>query len=1179
MAISFSDEQKRVIEERNRNILVSAAAGSGKTAVLVERIIRRILSEEAPVDIDRLLVVTFTNAAAASMRQKIRDALEERYEEDPENENVLRQRNLINMAHITTIHSFCLSVIRDNFNRIELEPTFRIGDEGELALMKEDGLEAVMERAYEESSPEFMDFLSAYSLKRDDSDIKDTVLALYEFSRGKPDSREWLENLPESYKMGEDGLKSLDIYEDILEAVRSGLRLCIDFLNTGMELCERPAGPYFYAPVFEKEKSEFEEMLKLKDFEALGEALNTMTFTALSAKKDESVAPELREEAKTCRNAMKKEVEKLRTRFFLHSARQEEENFRRAYAAVKQFSELTLRFEEEFSGLKKEKNILDFSDIEHYALRIMRSGAAEEYRGYFEEIMTDEYQDSNSVQEEILTSIARDDNYFCVGDVKQSIYRFRLAEPSIFMDRYDRYANEEKSVRIDLKRNYRSRREVLDSVNLVFAPVMSRRLGGVDYDDSQRLNTGAVYEENGAANTTELYYIENDPENELSRAETEAYWVAGRIKELVGSYMVSDDGALRECGYGDIAILMRALSDRAEVFEKILEDQGIPVFTASSSGYFQNDVIRKIIDFISVIDNPRQDIPLAAVLISPFGGFNEAELARIRAAKPDGMLIDALKEMGQAGEDGKLLENQPDRSLGDQRLIEKCAEMLCKLKGYRELSAYVPIHDLIDRIIRDSDYEAYAAAKGGSSSANLKLLLKKAADFEATSYHGLFHFVRYIEKLKKYETETSYASSSEGGECIQLMSIHKSKGLEFPVVFVTGCEKKFNMQDTRGTLIIDSKLGAGVDSIDPERHLKAPTLIKNLIADKLIEESKGEEMRVLYVAMTRAREKLILSGVFDDPGQAKNKNIVSPILADSYFDYIKYSLNKAGSGKESGLIEEKEALFEDTVRITAGNAAQRQMEINELSLEKEPQGDEKAAGFFKDKITFSDDHELINSIPMKAAVTKLKEHFNEEGETGGRILTKEEEERDGVDAVRRKSASRSEGSAARRGTAYHKALEKVDITKIKRPEDASEYLKTLVEKGFLTAEDAGSVNYKDIYAFAVTGLAQRMDDARQRKQLFREQPFIFLSPADEVDKSFPREEEVLIQGIIDAYFIEDGEIVIVDYKTDRVKDAQILKDRYTQQLELYSKALEQITGMSVRQRLIYSVSLNEEIEV
>ncbi|MBQ9503995.1 MAG: helicase-exonuclease AddAB subunit AddA [Lachnospiraceae bacterium] len=1165
MAIEFSEEQKRVIDERGKNILVSAAAGSGKTAVLVERIIRRILSEEAPVDIDRLLVVTFTNAAAASMRQKIRDALEAKYEEEPENENIIRQRTLINMAHITTIHSFCLSVIRDNFNRIGLEPDFRIGDEGELALMKEDALEAVMDRAYEEAEPGFTDFLSAYSLKRDDSDVKEAVLSLYEFSRGKADSREWLSGLADSYETEEGGIDALPLYGELLAAVKSGLTLCAAYLREALKISEGSGGPYFYAPTIEAEVTQLEGICGLEDFEDIREALTSFAFGKLSSKKDESVEQALREEARSYREAAKKETDKLKTRFFMHSWKKERENFGRAHEAVLQLSSLALKFDSEFSERKKEKNIIDFSDIEHYALKIMREGAAEEYRAHFEEIMTDEYQDSNAVQEEILTSIARENNYFCVGDVKQSIYRFRLAEPSIFMARYDSYANDEKSVRIDLKQNFRSRESVLAAVNQVFEPLMSRELGGVDYNGEHRLNPGAVFKDNGSGNECEFYYIEGDPEKELSREETEAYWAAGKIRELVGSFQVNDEGGLRPCRYGDIAILMRALSGRSEVFEKVLTDCGIPVFTASSGGYFQNDVIRKITDLISVTDNPRQDIPLAAVLESPFGGFSDAELAAVRAFKGDGLLIDALRAVEEKGEGV------------DAKIREKASTILCKLKKYRDLSAYIPIHDLIDLIIRDNDYETYARARGGASEANLKLLLKKAADFEATSYHGLFHFVRYLEKLKKYETEA--APLSEGADCVQLMSIHKSKGLEFPVVLLTGCEKQFNMQDTRGTLIIDSGLGVGIDAIDPERHLKSSTIIKNLIAGKLVNESKGEEMRVFYVAMTRAKEKLIMSGVFDVPEEAHSRRIVSPGLAGSYADYIKYSLEQAVQDGKVLKIEEKEADFEAVVRLATQAAAAREMEAGELAQAAQPQKTDRSLEDYRLKIGFRDDHELINSIPMKAAVTRLKEHFNEAEEGEIRVLTDEEENKDAKRTGRAQAGKQQENRAARRGTAYHKALEMVDITKITDLAAAKEYLNSLAESGRLSREDSGLVDSRDIFSFSRSAVAGRMKRAGDRQELFREQPFIFLCPADEVDKTFPREEQVLIQGIIDAFFLEEGEIVIVDYKTDRVGNAQVLKDRYTGQLELYAKALRQITGIEVKQKLIYSVALHEEIEL
>ncbi|MCR4907700.1 MAG: helicase-exonuclease AddAB subunit AddA [Lachnospiraceae bacterium] len=1160
--MQYTPDQEKVIRTRDSNLLVSAAAGSGKTAVLVERIIQRITDPVSPVDIDRLLVVTFTNAAAAQMKERIRLALETRLNETPEDEALIRQRSLLSVARITTIHSFCLTVLKDHFNRIGLDPQFRIGDEAELSLIREEAMERVMERVYEEKRPEFYDLLEHYSRKRDDSDITEQIKSLYEYSLGKSDPEDWLKQTVRAYE-GDGGHFFWE--GELLNCIKARLKEAAGECGKALKLCDLPPGPYFYAEIIEEELTAFKECLDCPDFEGLSERLSVFSFRTLPAKRDSSVDTGLRDRVKALRGRWKDTVKSLQEKFCSRSRKEEYEAVLSCAPFVSELIRLVILFGDEFHSMKEERRIVDFSDLEHLGLAVLKSGADEVYREFFREVMVDEYQDVSPVQEAILTAVAPEKGYFCVGDVKQSIYGFRLADPSIFINRYERSSAEEGSARIDLKKNFRSRPEVLDAVNFLFEKTMSRECGGVDYDEAQRLYPGAEYNISEQDYTSELNIYENNSDEELTSAEFEAYAVALRIKELMGSFRVEENGETRELRYGDIAVLLRSPEGREDAFETAFSEAGIPVRLQTHTGYFQTVEIRIMLSFLTVIDNPRQDIPLMAVLKSLFGGFDDSELALIREAEPEGGLFDALKAAAE------------DTSSG---LGKRAAEFLLKLEHYRDMTLDRPIHEIIESIIEDYHYELVAGAGGEVSVMNLRLLAEKAAAFEESSYRGLFHFIRYIEQLKKYQFDPGEGVQEGAVDAVNVMSIHRSKGLEFPVVFLCALEKRFNLRDTCASVVTDSELGIGIDTVDTSLSLRAPTLLKSLIAERKGVLSRAEELRVLYVAMTRAKEKLIMSGVVKDAEKAMDKEEVSPASASSFLDII---LGALGAEKEGGPIRLRSiSLMESVLSGLKEEEAGLRKGFNREELLFGEAGEEEERDeieLLRRKLFWCDLREEINSIPLKAAVTAFTEHYDPEGEERLRMVTDEEEDPASDTEAGKQAKRRGSGnsSGALRGVAYHKALELVNINSVQSIAGAEEYLSELVRSGQLDEEGGRLVKPEDIASYCNTPLAERMGRASLEGRLFREQPFIVSRSARILNETFPEDQQVLIQGIIDAFFYEDDEIVVVDYKTDRVEDGEILKKRYSGQLAFYADALEQLTGKKVKEKLIYSVSLGREI--
>lgn len=1220
MGISFTPEQEKVIKLHNRNILVSAAAGSGKTAVLVERIVQMISNEDNPVDIDRLLVVTFTNAAAAEMRERISQAIAARLEDKPESVHLQRQATLVHNAQITTIDSFCLFVIRNNFNDIGLDPTFRVADEGELKLLKQDVLAELLEERFadadEERKADFIHCVECYAANGKEKTLEEYILNLYNFAMSFPWPEEWLcERMEDYHAESKEEMLESSWMQFALSHIGALADDIIDDYAYAIGLAEEPDGPYMYGELLEKEKEAIEKALRADNFEALGQAISGICFNRLPAKKDETVSREKRELAKRFRSQAKDKINALVKKYFATPMELVMEQSRFSERALRQLLMLCLEFKQRLDIKKREKNILDFSDMEHLALNILlkkdetgihATKTALEYRKYFAEVLIDEYQDSNLVQEYLLSAVSGEEegnyNRFMVGDVKQSIYKFRQARPELFMEKYHTYSLEDSDrQRIDLHKNFRSRVEVLESVNHIFSQIMGETLGGIAYDDAAALYPGAEYpcddcteglSENGieeSAYRTELLLMdklkaeecedEETAQSDMSAKELEAFAIVGRIKQLMQDFKVTDKvtGALRPLKYSDIVVLLRTNSGWDEIFKEVFANQGIPAHMTARTGYFSSTEIQTVMQFLRVLDNPLQDIPMYGVMKGIFGGFSEQEIAMVRLHNRKATLYEALC---------------------DCKDTDKAAALLEKIKLYRNRSVYLPVRKLLQEIFADYGYLNYVTAlpAGEQRKANVEMLMEKAAAFEKTSYYGLFHFIRYMEQMEKYDVDYGEANTlDENADVVRIMSIHKSKGLEFPVTFVAGLSKKFNMQDAAKALIADMDMGIGTDYIDPVKRISNKTLRKNIIADKIRIDNLAEELRVLYVAMTRAKEKLILTAVaedmqkkIDDFSYVQNQKkweLSYGMLtsAGSYLDFILPAVMRNASKLIDIKFLTMDDLHGEEIKELVETAGR---EIRMLALKDcASYRDVSVYNRIKERFSYQYPHDNLKKLYTKTTVSELKLAALEEKEESSVHLFEEERIVPYIPAfMREKEPDNISGTT--RGSAFHRVMELLEYAKVLDGWDDLDYtarrkrlndiLKDFVEEGRLTDEYYQAVSVKKIINFLSSGLAKRMAKAEQKGQLYKEQPFVYGIDASRLNTEFPSKEKVLIQGIVDVFFIEDDKIVLLDYKTDVTDSGEALMERYRTQLNYYSEALEKMWHMPVQERILYSFFLEKE---
>lgn len=1190
--MQFTPQQQKVIDLRNKNILVSAAAGSGKTAVLVERILGLILDEEHPVDIDRLLIVTFTNAAASEMRERIGSAIEKRLESVPENPHLLRQATLLHHAQITTIDSFCLFVIRNNFNEIGLDPGFRVADSGEVELLKQDIINEVFEELLEkeETKQEFTELLEYLAYRGKEKVLEEIILKIYNFSQSFPWPEEWLKERYNDYLITGDLQETTwgKLWEEDLGRQLEEMQ---NRLQNAISVCMDAGGPYMYVDALQSDLEQI-ELFRKKAGQERYELAQSLSYARLSAKKDSSVLPEKKESVKAIRDSVKKEMGSLTKKFFAFS----EDTIRSQMAEIasieKTLIDTVLLFKSRFEARKREKNILDFHDMEHLALEILieryedtktkekswkPTKTAIDYRSYFKEIMIDEYQDSNLVQEYLLQSISGEQedrhNRFMVGDLKQSIYKFRLARPEIFLEKYHTYSEDDdaKQQRVDLHKNFRSRKEVIDSVNHVFYQIMGEQVGKIEYTEKEALYPGAVYEESvdGSDYTTELLLLENIEED---GKQAEASMVAGRIRQLVGIFSVTDKetGKLRPAEYGDIVVLLRSNVGWDEEFYRVFMEQQIPACITSKTGYFSTKEVQILLSFLRTIDNPKQDIPLYGTMKSLFGRFSEEEIVCIKA-------------MGQES----LYENL--KAVTEGNLGEKCACFLEKLNRYRDLVYVTPIHKLLRIYLKETGYLPYFAGLAGGRQriANVKMLLEKAENYEKTSYFGLFHFIRYMEQLQKYDIEAAEAGNvDESQNVVRIMSIHKSKGLEFPICIVAGLGKKMNQQDVHASLVCDMDLGIGMEYRNPKMRVKNTDMRRNVLAEKMRMDNLGEELRILYVAMTRAKEKLILSGTvknyegsmsaFEEIKNQEEKKLPYGILSHStsFMDFILPVTLRSNDCIKTIFWNPWEAKKRLEADAVYRQVSRLEMEERlKMSMTRE---EEQVKEILCRNFRFVYGHQNLQGLYAKTSVSELKMKAMEISDAASFQLFEEPEVIPYIPAF---IEEKGEAGGTTRGNAYHRVMELLNFSDCQDVEQVFEQMQQLVSDKILDETYLKLVNRKKIKRFLQSDLAERMRKAAEEQKLYREQPFVLGIQADRLDKKFPPEEKVLIQGIVDVFFEENGEIVLVDYKTDAVKSGEELRKRYQTQVEYYQEALEKLTGKKVKEKILYSFALNQCVEV
>lgn len=1213
MDVKWTSEQKKVIDLRDRDILVSAAAGSGKTAVLVERIVNRICVDNPPVDIDRMLVVTFTKAAAAEMRERVSRAIDSLKEQKPDDENLQRQSTLVHNALITTIDSFCLFVVQNNFAQLNLDPDFRIGDQAELKLMLKDALAQVFEDNYSrEDNEAFINLIDTYSKGRNDSAVRQMVEDIYYKAGSSSWPRKWMNSLLRLYDIkSAKQLENSEIIKEIVDYSRVLLEEAVQELTMAKDLASATPGLEKYALTLSEDIALFDGMADVTGYVGMQEFLNKISFGRIAVIRKFDGDEKKKERVKSMRDAVKKKVDGIKQKYFGMSIELMYEQLERQRPFVKELIRLSLEFYDAMEAVKTRKRVFDFSDIEHFALRILvdeqtlePTETAREFSKHFEEIMIDEYQDSNQVQEDILTAISREHqgvgNMFMVGDVKQSIYRFRMARPELFMEKYNTYTSDDSAhQRIDLHKNFRSRNEVLDFTNDIFYKIMAADLGNVQYDDDAALYPGASYPEETMRPELLLVDYKDEDLSEIiededgDKVQIEALLIANRIRSLMENGMVTDKktGQLRAVQYRDIVILSRSVATWGNTVAAVLKDCDIPAHVESNTGYFSSYEIQVILSMLRILDNPLQDIPMAAVLASPIVGMDDEELAQIRSAfKGVSFAQAALSAM--AGEDGY-----------EDEKLKAFALVFERLRG---AVADTPIHELLYMMLDETGFYRYASAMpaGKRRRQNIDMLIEMAAAYEKTSYKGLFHFVRYIDIQQKYEIDYGEADTAgENDDVVRIMTIHKSKGLEFPVVFVSGLGKGFNTQDTKSDLVIHEKLGLGLVEKTKSPRTKRPSLIRNEIESRIKRENLGEELRVLYVALTRAKEKIILTGGLSNAQKSFEKyrgnvNANQPISfgqreeAGCYLDWIIPAMLSYPDKYTVSTVDATEFAARTAMDMAANDISKAQL-IGHISAADETKAKELAEEFDFEYVYASDitkkskysvselKHDsMVEKYDSTEREAERPKFLLEEKETYVPDFARDEDEA-GSASNEGKELKNAAGvnQGALRGTAVHRVMECLDFKRLcdidtKDHVALSAFVKEsmdeMLRKGLITDDMYRLTRPGLIEEFAASDVAARMAQADKRGDLYKEKPFVM------------DYEGVLVQGIIDVFWLENDKIVLLDYKTDRVNAAKELIDRYSTQLKLYADALGRIfstdeKSIQADERLIYSFRLQQTI--
>lgn len=1162
--MAWTKEQEKAIYKKGDNILVAAGAGSGKTAVLVERIINKITNEN--VDVDKLLVVTFTNAAATEMRERVLDAIYNKLEDDPNNLNLQKQIVLLNKSHISTIHAFCLEVIKNNFYKTKISPNFRLANTPEIELLKMETLEEVFEELYEEKNETFINLVNTYCGYRDDDKLKSIILKIYKYIQSMPYPEEWLEKKVEDFNIELDIDFAKTIWGKILvDEAKETIQTQVEILkNIGKKLgLERELNKWHQ--IILDDIDNLEKILKLQIWDDIYSELQNLKFRIWSS--DKKIASELKDRAKEIRDNVKTQIDDLRKKIFIYNSNEARNDITEMYGILKSIQKVILIFSNKYKEKKAEKNIIDFNDIEHLALEILvnkneqgtyePTEVAKEYRKMFEEIAIDEYQDSNEIQEEILKQVSRGNNIFMVGDVKQSIYKFRQARPELFLDKYNSY----KENKIQLFANFRSRKNVLDLTNIIFQNLMSKNFGSIEYDESEFLVAGQEYmnTEKNILTNAELHIIngaseinEDDDEEELiENVELEAKFVANKIKELMnGAYYVFDKKqGYRKLQYKDIVILLRKTAKVATIYEKYLTEFDYPVFSDIGTNYFESIEIQTIMALLKIINNPYNDIALVTVMRSPIGNFTDNELLEIRLDTQENNFYESLINYNN-----------------DTKLNYKIKTFLNLIDEFRDKQEYLKLDELIWYIYQKTDFYNYVSLmpNGELMVANLRMLFEKAKDYEEGSFKGLYNFINFIDRVTKSNSDMGAPKLiGENENVIRIMSIHKSKGLEFPVVFLCGTGNQFNMLDLNDSILLHADLGFGPKYISYERKIQYNTLARDAIKYQIRKELKEEEMRLLYVALTRSREKLIITGIdrnleksINDKKnllQLQNNKLSEEILkkCKSYLAWIE-------------LINISDSRLKNLMVIYEHSKEEFYKTEEEIKKEMFLMPEERKINPEIEKIL---DWEYPN-----IELTKI------EGKSSVSKIAKDDKEQLNIELKKPKFMEEILPiSKAEIGTIVHLVMQKLDFKENYTIEKIEELLCSLVQKEIITEKQKEVIPKEKILNFTKSSL---FNEIKKAKSIYKEQPFYINIPAKEIYNNNV-EENILVQGIIDIYFInENDEIVLVDYKTDYVpnRNKEYLIEKYKGQLELYKRAIEEATGKKVNKVCIYSTYLDMKID-
>ena len=1219
----WTKEQSEVISHRKGNLLVSAAAGSGKTAVLVEHVIDCLLDKEHPISLSSVVLMTFTEAAASEMKERIKARLKEAFLEnrDPHIEREIAE---LPNANISTIDAFCKRLIEENYTSLGIEPNFRIGEKNELALLKEDIVEELLEEEYGKKEESFLSFVDRYSTGKQDKGIQEIIVKLYYLAVASPFPEKYLKALSEN---------SSSAWKNyLLESIRKRVEEAIEMLREAILICTEEGGPSEYLATVEED---YQSLLRVKAGAILRRTIEEIQ--AISFSRIKNSKAERKEEVKGRRNAVKALVQKWQKNYILIPEEIEKKAETEGKTLLQEAIRLTLLFYARYQKEKLERNILDFSDLEHFALKLLYtekdgvlhfSTLADELAQEYTEILVDEYQDSNMVQEYLVSALSKErfsvGNVFQVGDVKQSIYRFRMARPELFLRKY----YDESYPKIFLQKNFRSLKGVIDAVNACFFRIMKKELGGIEYDRDSSLFQGREEKEETDSKTELLLLEKEENKGEQKEEEKAKGKKEGKSGEKRGEAGLEKESDLQlECRmiasrvkelhkkniqYKDMVILLRSPKKVAKEMVDIFSEEGIPSFAVSSDGYYSQVEVETVLAMLSVIDNPKQDIPLAAVLHSPMFHFTDEELCSLKLAY--GSLTEALCMSAEAISDGNFCsENQCSgnvciENIGGENqcsekenalqvqsplgrdLWKKWMDFCTKLERYRKLSRNLRVHELLTLLYEETSYYLYASAlpMGEKRRANLDQLIEDALQFEKGSFSGLFNFIRYIEKAKQKEYDEGEANIySEKDDLLRIMSIHQSKGLQFKVVFISSLQKNFNKQDLRESILLDEELGMASPYLDQETRIKYPSLQLSAIKEKMEEENQAEELRLLYVAMTRAEEKLIMTGVVKNLASYMEKHPVNEDIkiedirgAKSYLDFIMLAFSRSFTESlENPLVKlctfTREALSEKKEEEEGEKFSVRDALYSYLAEKCEKTEEEEE--WDKD-FSYRYDHEESThlypkyavSLLKKQAIEAVKEQGDKEGETGGESKGLSEAEKSGKNEQvhERNAEKREKGLGAKIGDSFHHALALFDYNK------GLEQLPAI-----LGEEELSLLNKEQFQTFLSSSLGECFKKAFQEKRLFREMHFMRALPFRALFPDRKEEDEVLLQGIIDAFIVEDDGIILVDYKTDRVREGEELRERYRKQIMLYSDALEAILGKRVKRRVLYSFYLAKEVEI